>query len=233
MAPPKPITSADTAVAPVVAAPVATETVAPTVVSPSAADDALRLENDRLRAELARVREAGLIDPASAVLTDAQRREEEALVRQRLDRIEVRQTYFEQQEDAWLNVPPEYQHWYFLRLGLVSNQTAQDRCGKLLNEGFKKCPRDVHNVRFAEDGDKGINIMCPPQVHALMLEEERQEHLKWRGTFDASFAKQRVNHITDSFKERFGKSSVHATIHTSRGNEDSFKRDIDAVQRAV
>ena len=231
MAPPKPITAADTAVAPVVAAPVATETVAP-AVSPSAADDALRLENDRLRAELARVRESGLIDPATAALTAVQR-EEQALVKMRLDRIEIRQTYFEQQEDAWLNVPPEYQHWYFLRLGLVSNQTAQDRCGKLLTEGFKKCPREVHNVRFAEDGDKGINIMCPPQVHALMLEEERQEHLKWRGTFDASFSKQRVNQLQDRFKERFSKSSVHATIHTSRGNEDSFKRDIDAVQRAV
>lgn len=233
MAAPKTTTPADVAdvVVAAIAPTVPAAETAPPAPTPSA-DDVLRLENDRLRAELARVREAGLVDPATVALTDVQR-EEQALVKARLDRIEVRQTYFEQQDDAWLHVPPEYQHWYFLRLGLVSSPTAQDRCAQLLNEGFKKCPRDVHNVRFAEDGDKGINIMCPPRVHQLMLEEERQEHLKWRGTFDASFSKQRVNQMTDRFKERFGKSSVHATIHTSRGNEDSFKRDIAAVQRAV
>lgn len=195
-------------------------------------DEVLKLENDRLRAELARLKASNAPGPAEVILTDVQREEHE-LVKQRLSRIEMRQTYLEQQDDAWLNVPEKYQHWYFLRVGLVTSPVAQDRAGKLLNEGFKKCPPNVHNVRFASDGANGINIMCPPAVHESILAEERAAHAEWRATFDADFARKAVGNIVDRFKDRFSKSSVHPTIQTSRGGRDEFERDIAAVQRAV
>lgn len=205
----------------------------------AAAAATLRAENEELRKQLEQLRMTRSPPPqasavnAEQILAGDPAELEAQLAMKALQHVEFAARYREQLDDIWLNVPPKYQHWYFHRVGLNTDPRKIDEAERLLGKGFVRCPAGVHNARFAADGAAGINVMCPPRVHEILLEDERLAYMKWAVQFGQQFPREMQAQLEDRLQERAGRSEFKPTVHTSRGTAQAFKDDVAAVIRAV
>jgi hypothetical protein len=74
---------------------------------------------------------------------------------------------------SWLNIPPQYTGWVFMRCGLRGVDRAEALAASLRRMGYMDAPRGTQCAGFDSDGERGLYLMIPRKGYAMLQERKR------------------------------------------------------------